>query len=32
MDIRSYIKDNILLFDGAMGTLWAQRSRDADYP
>ena len=32
MDIRSYLKDNILLFDGAMGTLWAQRSRDADYP
>ena len=32
MDIRTYLKDNILLFDGAMGTLWAQRNRDADYP
>jgi len=25
MDIRSYLKDNILLFDGAMGTCWAKR-------
>jgi homocysteine S-methyltransferase len=32
MDIRSYLQDNILLFDGAMGTLWAQRNREADYP
>lgn len=32
MDIQTYIKDNFLLFDGAMGTLWAARNRDADFP
>lgn len=32
MDIRTYLQDNILLFDGAMGTLWTQRNRDADFP
>lgn len=26
MDIRTYLQDNILLFDGAMGTLFAQES------
>lgn len=31
MDIREYLKDNILLFDGAMGTLWMQQNRDADH-
>lgn len=28
MDIRSYLKENILLFDGAMGTYYASRHRE----
>ena len=32
MDIRDYLQSNILLFDGAMGTLWAQRNPHEDYP
>ena len=31
MNIRTYLEDNILLFDGGMGTCWAQRNRDADF-
>ncbi len=27
MDIREYLKENILLFDGAMGTYFASRNR-----
>ena len=29
MDIRSYLKDNILLFDGGMGTCYAERNNTA---
>ncbi len=28
MDIRDYIKDNVLLFDGSMGTYFAEKFRD----
>ncbi len=31
MDIRTYLNTNLLLFDGAMGTCWVQRNRDADF-
>ena len=31
MDIRDYLESKILLFDGGMGTYWAQRNRDADF-
>lgn len=31
MDIRTYLQSNLLLFDGAMGTLWMQQNRDADF-
>lgn len=31
MDIRGYLQENILLFDGGMGTYWTQRNRDADF-
>ncbi len=31
MNIRTFLKDNLLLFDGAMGTYWRQRNRDADF-
>lgn len=30
MDIRNYLKDNILLFDGAMGTYYAARNRQGE--
>ena len=29
MEIRSYLKDNILLFDGGMGTCYAARNNTA---
>ena len=32
MDIRDYLKENVLLFDGAMGTYYASRNRGADGP
>lgn len=31
MNIKTYLQDNILLFDGGMGAFWAQRNRDADF-
>ena len=30
-DIRTYLETDILLFDGGMGTWWAQQNRDADF-
>lgn len=32
MDIHTYLKENILLFDGAIGAYWGQRNRDASFP